>query len=81
MKKLIISLMAVLMLSTLVTALTLDNLDIPDKMTVEEYLIDNFDSITSINIENLEGIEYTVLAVGEKWVIVVVGNDIFVILK
>jgi len=81
MKKLIISLMAVLMLTTLVTALTLDDLDIPDKLTVEEYLIENCDSITQINVEDLEGIEYVVLAVGDKWVIIVVGNDIFVILK
>ena len=80
MKKIIISLMAVLMLSSLVSALCLDDLDIPDQMSIEEYLIDNFDEITQINVADLEGVSYEILAVGEKWVIVVVGDDIFVIL-
>lgn len=81
MKKIIISLMAILMLSSIVSALTMDDLDIPDKMTIEEYLIENFDEITQINVEDLEGEEYEILAVGEKWVIIVVGDDIFVILR
>lgn len=81
MKKIIISLMAILMLSSMVSALTLDDLDIPDKMTVEEYLIENFDEITQINVEDLEGEGYEILAVGEKWVIIVVEGEIFVILK
>ena len=81
MKKIIISLMAVLMLSSLVSALTMDDLDIPDQMTVEEYLIDNFDEITQINVDDLEGVSYEILAVGEKWVIIVVDGDIFVMLR
>jgi len=80
MKKIIISLLAVLMLSSLVSALTLDDLDIPDKMTVEDYLIENFEEITQMNIEDLEGTGFEILVVGDKWVIVVVGDDIFVIL-
>jgi len=80
MKKIIISLLAILMLSSMVSALMMDDLDIPDQMTIEEYLIDNFEDITQINIEDLEGTGYEILAVGEKWVIVVVGDDIFVIL-
>ncbi len=81
MKKIIISLMAVLMLSSMVYALMLDDLDIPDQMTIEEYLIDNFDEITQINIEDLEGELYEILVVGEKWVIIVVDGDIFVMLR
>ncbi|MEA2096517.1 MAG: hypothetical protein U9P73_07485 [Candidatus Cloacimonadota bacterium] len=81
MKKIIISLMGILMLSSMVSALTMDDLDIPDQMTIEEYLIENFDEITQINVEDLEGSGYEILAVGEKWIIVVVGDDIFVILK
>ena len=80
MKKIIISLMAILMLSSMVFALTMDDLDIPDKMTVEEYLIDNFAEITQVNIDDLEGEAFEILVVGDKWVIVVVGDDIFVIL-
>ena len=81
MKKTIISLLAVLMLSSIVSALTLDDLEIPDKLDVKEYLIENFEDITQINVEDLEGAGYEILAVGEKWVIIVVDGDIFVILK
>ena len=81
MKKIIISLMAVLMLSSMVYALMLDDLDIPDQMTIEEYLIDNFDEITQINVDDLEGELYEILVVGEKWVIIVVDGDIFVMLR
>lgn len=81
MKKIIISLMAVLMMSSMVSALTMDNLNSQDKMTTKEYLIENFDEITQMNIEDLEGEGYEILAVGEKWVIIVVDGDIFVILK
>ena len=81
MKKIIISLMAVLMLGSMVSALMLDDLDIPDQMTIEEYLIDNFDEITQVNIDDLEGEAFEILVVGEKWVIIVVDGDIFVILR
>ena len=81
MKKIIISLLAILMLSSMVLALTMDDLDSQDKATTKEYLIENFDEITQINIEDLEGEGYEILAVGEKWVIIVVDGDIFVILK
>ena len=80
MKKIIISLIGILMLSSMVFALTMDDLDIPDKMTVEEYLIENFEEITQINIDDLEGEGFEILVVGDKWVIVIVGDDIFVIL-
>ena len=81
MKKIIICLMAVLMLSSLVSALTLDSLVLSDKMTVEEYLIENFDEITQVNIEDLDGEGFEILVVGDKWVIIVVEGEIFVILR
>ena len=81
MKKVIISLFAVLMLSSLVSALMLDDLDIPDQMTIEEYLIDNFDEITQVNIDDLEGELYEILAVGEKYIIVVIDGEVIVVLK
>lgn len=81
MKKIIISLMGILMLSSMVSALTLDDLDIPDKMTVEEYLIENFDEITQLNVDELEGEGFEILVVGDKWVIVQVEGVIFVILR
>jgi len=80
MKKIIFSLLGILLFSSLVSALTLDDLDIPDQMTVEEYLIANFEEITQINLTDLEGEGFEILVVGDKWVIVVVGDDIFVIL-
>ncbi len=80
-KIIIISLMAIFMLCSIVSALTLDDLDIPDQMTVEEYLIENFDEITQVNIDDLEGEAFEILVVGDKWVIVIVGDDIFVILR
>ena len=33
------------------------------------------------NIDDLEGETFEILVVGEKWVIVIVGDDIFVILR
>ena len=79
MKKIIISLFAILMLSTLVSALTLDDLEIPDKMTVEEYLIANFEEISQINFEDLDGVGYEIFAVGNGWVIVEVEGEIYII--
>ena len=79
MKKIIISLIMFVMLSSMVSALTLDDLEIPDKMTVEEYLIVNFEEITQINIEDLNGEGYEVFAVGDKWVMVEVDGEIYII--
>ena len=79
MKKIIISLMITLMLSSMISALTLDDLEIPDKMKVEEYLIENFEEITQINIEDLEGQGYEILVVGDKWVIIEVEGEIYII--
>ena len=79
MKKIIISLMMILMLSSLISALTLDDLDIPDKLDVKEYLIENFEDITQINIEDLNGEVYEILAVGDKWVMVEVEGEIYII--
>ena len=79
MKKIIISLMITLMLSSMISALTLDDLEIPDKMKVEEYLIENFEEITQINIEDLEGEGYEILVVGDKWVIIEVEGEIYII--
>ena len=70
MKKIIISLIMFVMLSSIVVALTLDDLEIPDKITVEEYLIAHFEEITQINIEDLNGEGYEILVVGDKWVMV-----------
>lgn len=81
MKKFLIALMMVLMLSSMVLAITMNDLDIQEKMTTEEYLIENFDDITQMNVDDLEGEGYEILAVGDKWVIIVVDGEIFVILK
>ena len=71
--------MMILMLSSLISALTLDDLDIPDKLDVKEYLIENFEDITQINIEDLNGEVYEILAVGDKWVMVEVEGEIYII--
>jgi hypothetical protein len=81
MKKIIITLLGILMLSSMVSALTLDDLDIPDQMTVGEYLIENVDEITQMNIDDLEGIVFEILVVGDKWVIVEIEGEIFIILR
>jgi hypothetical protein len=81
MKKIIITLLGILMLSSMVSALTLDDLDIPDQMTVGEYLIENIDEITQMNIDDLEGIVFEILVVGDKWVIVEIEGEIFIILR
>jgi len=81
MKKIIITLLGILLLSSMVSALTLDDLDIPDQMTVGEYLIENIDEITQMNIDDLEGIVFEILVVGDKWVIVEIEGEIFIILR
>jgi hypothetical protein len=81
MKKIIITLLGILLLSSMVSALTLDDLDIPDQMTVGEYLIENVDEITQMNIDDLEGIVFEILVVGDKWVIVEIEGEIFIILR
>ncbi len=81
MKKIIISLLGILMLSSMVSALILDDLDIPDQMNVEEYLIENVDEITQMNIDELEGVVFEILAVGDKWIIVEIEGEIFIILR
>jgi len=81
MKKMIVAVVGILMLSSMVAALSLDDLDVPDKMTVEEYLIANFDDITQLNVEDLDGEGYEIMVVGDKYVIILVEGEIFVILK
>ena len=81
MKKIIISLLGILMLSSMVSAFIMDDLDIPDQMTVEEYLIQNVDEITQMNIDELEGVVFEILAVGDKWIIVESEGEIFIILR
>jgi len=81
MKKILISLMAILMLSSIVSALNLDNLDIPDKMTIEGYLIENVEEITQMNLAELEGIVYEILVVGDKYIIVIIEGEVIVVLK
>ncbi len=66
---------------TILSALTLDDLDIPDRMTVEEYLIENIEDITTITIDELGDDDYNILAVGEKYVIIEVDGVIFIIEK
>jgi len=80
MKKMIVAVVGILMLSSMVAALSLDDLDVPDKMTVEEYLIANFDDITQLNVEDLDGEGYEIMVVGDKYVIVLIEDEIFVIL-
>ncbi len=79
MKKIIISLIMFVVLSSMVSALTLDDLEIPDKLDVKEYLIENFEDITQINVEDLESEGYEILAVGDKWVMVEVEGEIYII--
>ena len=79
MKRIIISLILFVMLSSMVSALTLDDLEIPDKTDVKEYLIANFEEITQINIEDIEGQSYEILVVGDKWVMVEVEGEIYII--
>ena len=81
MKKMIICLMTVLMLCSMISALTLDDLDISGKTTVEQYLIENFDEITQINVEDLEGEEYEILVVGDDYIIIIHKGVIYVIPK
>lgn len=79
MKKVIISLIMIIMLSSMVSAITLDDLEIPDKVNVKEYLISNFEEISQINFEDLDGVGYEIFAVGNGWVMVEVEGEIYII--
>ncbi len=81
MKKIIISLFAILMLSSIASALMLEDLNVPDKTTVKDYLIGSFDSITQINIEEMEGEEYEVFYVGDDYIIIIHKGIIYVVPK
>lgn len=81
MKKFIFSLVAILMLSSIASALMLEDLNVPDKTTVEDYLIDNFESITQINIEEMEGEEYEIFVVGDDYIIIIHKGIIYVVAK
>jgi len=81
MKKFILSLIVILMLSSLASALMLEELNVPDKTTVKDYLIDNFDSITQINIEEMEGEEYEIFYVGDDYIIIIHKGVIYVVPK
>ena len=67
--------------STMLSALCLNDLELIDKDLVKDYLIEHVEEITPINVEDLEGEEYDILAVGEDYVIVIVGEYIFIIEK
>ncbi len=81
MKNFFLSLIVILMLSSIASALTLEDLNVPDKTTVKDYLIDNFDSITQINIEEMEGEEYEIFYVGDDYIIIIHKGVIYVVPK
>ncbi len=80
-KRILIGLLSIVAFVTVVSALTMDDLDITDKMTVEEYLIEHVDEITQGNVDDLEGEEYQVLAVGDNYIIVVIDGEVIVVTK
>ncbi len=81
MKNFFLSLIVILMLSSIASALTLEDLNVSDKTTVKDYLIDNFDSITQINIEEMEGEEYEIFYVGDDYIIIIHKGVIYVVPK
>ncbi|MCK4654779.1 MAG: hypothetical protein KAU01_10080 [Candidatus Cloacimonetes bacterium] len=80
-KRILVVLLSLLTFITVSSALTMDDLDIPDKMTVEEYLIEHFDEITSINVEEFEGEKYEIILENDEYIIIVVDGTIYIILK
>jgi hypothetical protein len=50
-------------------------------MTIEEYLIENVEEITQMNLAELEGIVYEILVVGDKYIIVIIEGEVIVVLK
>ncbi len=80
-KKFLMFLLSIFVFVTIGSALTLDDLDITDKMTVEEYLIEHFEDITQINVEELEGEEYEIIFESNEYIIIVVDGTIYIILK
>ena len=78
-KKFLMFLLSIFAFVTIGSTLTLDDLDISDKITVEAFLIEHIDEIPTGDVADLEGEEYELLAVGDDYVIVVVKGDIFII--
>lgn len=80
-KRILVVLLSLFAFIAVSSALTMDDLDVPDRMTVVEYLIEHFDDITQINVEELEGEEFEIIFENDEYIIIVVDGTIYIILK
>ena len=80
-KRVLLTLILGMLLTSLSYSLTLADLDIEDKIVTEEFIIEMDDEITHVNIEDLEGIEFWIVYETDEFIIVLIGDEYVILYK
>lgn len=80
-KKILLTLVLGMLLTSLSYSLTLADLDIEDRIVTEEFIIEMDDEITQANIEELEGIEFWIVYETDEYIIVIVSGKYVIVYK
>ena len=78
-KKILLTLILGMLLTSLSYSLTLADLDIEDRIVTEEFIIEMDDEITQANIDELEGIEFELVYETDAYIIVTINGKYFVV--
>ena len=80
-KKILLTLVLGMLLTSLSYSLTLADLDIEDRIVTEEYIIEMDDEITQANIEEVEGTEFELVYETDGYIIVLIEGKYYIIYK
>ena len=80
-KKILLTLILGMLLTSLSYSLTLADLDIEDRIVTEEFIIEMDDEITQANIEEMEGIEFELVYETDEYIIVIVSGKYVIVYK
>ena len=78
-KKILLTLVLGMLLTSISFSLTLADLDIEDRIVTEEYIIEMDDEITQANIEEVEGTEFELVYETDGYIIVLIGDKYVII--
>ena len=80
-KRILLTLVLGLLLTSISYSLILADLDIEDRIVTEEFIIEMDDEITQANIEELEGIEFELVFETDEYIIVIVNGKYVIVYK
>lgn len=80
-KKILLTLVLGMLLTSISYSLTLADLDIEDRIVTEEFIIEMDEEITPANIEELEDIEFWIVYETDEYIIILIKGKYYIISK